>query len=42
MLMFANCVMFNKSDGDLVELTRSMSSDVANMFKMFEEAELDL
>lgn len=42
MLMFANCVMYNKSDGDLVELTRSMCSDVSNMFKMFEEAELDL
>lgn len=42
MLMFANCVMYNKSDGDLVELTRSMSSDASKMFKMFEEAELDL
>ncbi|ODV78315.1 uncharacterized protein CANTADRAFT_53715 [Suhomyces tanzawaensis NRRL Y-17324] len=42
MLMFANCVMYNKSDEDLVKLTISMKNDVTNIFKMFEEAELDI
>lgn len=39
MLMFANCIMFNKSDSDLVELTKSMKNDVNNIFKLFKEAE---
>lgn len=42
MLMFANAVMYNKSDDDLVRLTISMKNDVNNIFKMFEEAELDI
>jgi hypothetical protein len=41
MLMFANCIMFNKSDTDLVELTKSMKNDVDKIFKLFKEAELD-
>lgn len=41
MLMLANCIMYNKSDTDLVELTKSMKNDVNNIFKLFEEAELD-
>lgn len=41
MLMFANCIMFNKSDTNLVELTKSMKNDVDNIFKLFKEAELD-
>lgn len=42
MLMFANCVMYNKSDEDLVRLTRSMKNEVNNIFKMFEDAELEM
>lgn len=41
MLMFANCIMYNKSDTDLVELTKSMKNDVNNIFKLFKDAELD-
>lgn len=41
-LMFANCVMYNKSDDDLVRLTISMKDDVNNLLKMFEEAELEI
>lgn len=41
LLMLANCIMYNKSDTDLVELTKSMKNDVNNIFKLFEEAELD-
>lgn len=41
MLMLANCIMYNKSDTDLVQLTKSMKNDVNNIFKLFEEAELD-
>lgn len=41
MLMFANCIMYNKSDTDLVQLTKSMKNDVNNIFKLFKEAELD-
>lgn len=39
MLMFANCVMFNKSTNHLVGMAREMSAEVSNTFKMFEEAE---
>ena len=39
MLMFANCVMFNHEDDDLVKLTRSMRDDVLSSFDIFEEAE---
>lgn len=42
MLMFANCIMYNRSDADLVELTKSMKDDVNNTFKMFEEAESEM
>jgi len=41
LLMLANCIMYNKSDTDLVQLTKSMKNDVNNIFKLFEEAELD-
>lgn len=41
-LMFANCIMFNRSDEDLVSLTLSMKNDVNKMFKLFEEAEEDI
>ncbi|CAH2352475.1 hypothetical protein CLIB1423_07S00364 [[Candida] railenensis] len=41
MLMFANCIMYNKSDTDLVELTKSMKNDVNNIFKLFKDAESD-
>lgn len=40
MLMFANCIMFNHSDEDLVNLARTMRDDVINTFKIFREAEL--
>lgn len=39
MLMLANCIMYNKSDSDLVELTRIMKNDILNTFKVFEDAE---
>ena len=42
MLMFANCIMYNRLDEDLVELTRTMKRDVEDMFKMFKEAELEM
>lgn len=42
MLMFANCIMYNKSDDELTRLTLSMRDDVQNMFKMYEDAELDI
>lgn len=42
MLMFANCIMYNRLDEDLVELTRTMKRDVGDMFKMFKEAELEM
>jgi bromodomain-containing protein 8 len=41
-LMFANCIMYNRSSDDLVKLTISMRDDVNNIFKLFEEAELDI
>ena len=42
MLMFANCIMYNKLDEDLVQLTISMKNDVKNMFVIFEEAEMEM
>lgn len=42
MLMFANCVMYNRSDTDLVELTRSMKDDVRASFKLFEDTEAEM
>ncbi|KAI5965045.1 hypothetical protein KGF57_000838 [Candida theae] len=42
MLMFANCIMYNRPDEDLVELTRTMKRDVGDMFKMFKEAESEI
>lgn len=42
MLMFANCVMFNKSSTRLVEMAREMKNDVRRTFKMFEDAESDI
>lgn len=41
LLMLANCIMYNKSDSALVELTKSMKADINNIFKLFEEAKLD-
>ncbi|KAG5419570.1 hypothetical protein I9W82_003338 [Candida metapsilosis] len=42
MLMFANCIMYNRSDEDLVELTRTMKRDVEEMFQMFKQAESEM
>ncbi|KAI5970108.1 hypothetical protein CANMA_000719 [Candida margitis] len=42
MLMFANCIMYNRPDEDLVDLTRTMKKDVGDMFKMFKEAESEM
>lgn len=42
MLMFANCVMFNKSKTPIVDMAREMKSEVSQTFKMFEEAESNL
>lgn len=42
MLMFANCVMYNKSTTHLVAMAEEMKNDVRNTFKMFEDAELGL
>lgn len=42
MLMFANCIMYNQSGDDLVELTKTMKQDISELFKMFEEAEEDI
>lgn len=39
MLMFANCVMYNKSNTHLVEMAIQMKNDVRKTFKMFEDAE---
>ncbi|PVH22877.1 mitochondrial import inner membrane translocase subunit TIM9 [Candidozyma haemuli] len=39
MLMFANCVMYNKSSTHLVEMAKQMKDDVRKTFKMFEDAE---
>lgn len=41
MLMLANCVMYNQSNSDLVQLTRIMKEDVNSLLKLFEEAEND-
>mgnify|MGYP004715909213 CR=1 FL=1 len=41
MLMLANCIMYNKSTNDLVELTKSMKTDVDNIFKLYKEANTD-
>lgn len=41
-LMFANCVMFNKSSTHLVNMAKEMKDDVRTTFKMFEEAESDI
>ena len=42
MLMFANCVMFNKSTTPIVDMAREMKNEVSETFKMFEEAEMNL
>lgn len=42
MLMFANCVMYNKSSTHLVEMARQMKDDVRQTFKMFEDAESEI
>lgn len=42
MLMFANCVMYNKSNAHLVDMAKQMRDDVRNTFKMFEEAESEI
>lgn len=42
MLMFANCVMYNKSSAHLVGMAKQMRDDVRNTFKMFEDAELEI
>lgn len=42
MLMFANCVMYNKSSAHLVGMAKQMRDDVRNTFKMFEEAESEI
>lgn len=39
MLMFANCIMYNRSDDDLYKLTTSMRQDVNDNMPMFKEAE---
>ncbi|KAM9905259.1 hypothetical protein OXX79_002264 [Metschnikowia pulcherrima] len=41
-LMFANCVMFNRSSAPLVRMAQEMKDDVRTTFKMFEEAESEL
>ncbi|OBA20304.1 Bromodomain-containing protein, partial [Metschnikowia bicuspidata var. bicuspidata NRRL YB-4993] len=38
-LMFTNCVMFNKLLAPLVQMAQEMKDDARNTFKMFEEAE---
>ena len=35
--MLANCIMYNKSDTDLVQLTKSMKNDVNNIFKLLKK-----
>lgn len=42
MLMFANCVMFNKSSTPIVDMAKEMKQDVSRTFKMFEEAESNI
>lgn len=42
MLMFANCVMYNKSNAHLVDMAKQMRDDVRNTFKMFEDAESEI
>lgn len=39
MLMFANCVMFNKSSSPIVSMAKEMKDEVSETFKMFEDAE---
>ena len=41
-LMFTNCVMFNRSLAPLVRMAQEMKNDVRTTFKMFEEAEREL
>lgn len=41
-LMFANCVMYNKSSTPLVKMAAEMKNEVRNTFKMFEEAESEI
>ncbi|KAM9938530.1 hypothetical protein OXX80_001966 [Metschnikowia pulcherrima] len=41
-LMFTNCVMFNRSSAPLVRMSQEMKDDVRTTFKMFEEAESEL
>ncbi|KAJ8141775.1 hypothetical protein OY671_005054 [Metschnikowia pulcherrima] len=41
-LMFTNCVMFNRSSAPLVRMAQEMKDDVRTTFKMFEEAEREL
>lgn len=41
-LMFANCVMFNKSSTHLVKMAKEMKDDGRKAFKMFEDAELEI
>ncbi|QBM87419.1 Bromodomain-containing protein [Metschnikowia aff. pulcherrima] len=41
-LMFTNCVMFNRSLAPLVRMAQEMKDDVRTTFKMFEEAEREL
>ena len=40
--MFANCIMYNRSGDDLIELTKIMKEEVSEIFKMFEEAEEEI
>lgn len=42
MLMFANCIMFNKSSTPIVDMSREMKEEVSQTFKMFEEAESNI
>lgn len=42
MLMFANCVMFNKSSTPIVDMAKEMKDEVSKTFKMFEDAESTL
>lgn len=42
MLMFANCVMYNKASMPIVKMAMQMKNDVRNTFKIFEEAESEI
>lgn len=42
MLMFANCVMYNKSSAHLVDMAKQMRDDVTFTFQMFEDAESEM